>query len=143
MKSTWAWALFALTTSFSAVYGCGDDSDGDEHSEEGGDVGVSTGAACVATLTYATDIAPLMSKYCTTCHAASVTGTARMGAPADHNFDTEAGIVAEGHHVDQAAGSGPKGTNTSMPPPASKLPVPTTAERATLASWLACQEHGH
>jgi uncharacterized membrane protein len=128
-----------VVAGFSVVYGCGDDGDGDADSEEGGDVGKSTGAVCVATLTYTTDIAPLMTKYCTSCHAKSVTGAARMMAPADHNFETEAGILAEATHVDQEAGSGPNATNTAMPPPTSKGPVPTTAERATLASWLACQ----
>jgi uncharacterized membrane protein len=128
-----------VAASFSVVYGCGDD--GDAHPEEGGDLGKSTGAVCVSTLTYSADIAPLMTHYCTACHAKSVTGAARMGAPDDHNFDTEAGILAEAHHVDLAAGSGPNATNTAMPLPAAKLPVPTTAERATLSSWLACQAH--
>ena len=141
MKSTRFGALCMVVASFSAGYGCGDDSDGDAHSEESEAVGKSTGAVCVSTLSYATDIAPLMTKYCTSCHAASVTGAARMGAPLDHNFETQAGILAEAHHVDQVAGSGPNATNTLMPPPAAKLPVPTTAERATLSSWLACQAH--
>ena len=140
MKSTRFWALcMVVAASFSVVYGCGDDDDSDEHAEEGAGVGKSTGAVCVSTLTYSADIAPLMTKYCTTCHAKSVTGPARMNAPADHNFETEAGILAEAHHVDLAAGSGPNATNTAMPPPTANLAVPTTAERATLSSWLACQ----
>ena len=140
MKSTRFWALcMVVAGSFSVVYGCGDDGDGDADSEESGALGKATGAVCVSTLTYTADIAPLMTKYCTACHAKSVTGAARMSAPIDHNFDTEAGILAEAHHVDLAAGSGPNATNTAMPPPAAQLPVPTTPERATLSSWLACQ----
>ena len=139
MKSTRFWALCMVVASFSVVNACGDDGDGDGDSEEGEDVGKSTGALCVSTLTYTADIAPLMSKYCTACHDSSKTGAARMNAPPDHNFNTEAGILAEAKHVDQAAGSGPNATNTAMPPPAAKLALPTTAERAIISNWLACQ----
>jgi uncharacterized membrane protein len=138
MKSTRFWALCVVVASFSVLHGCGDDGGGGGSTEEE-DVGKSTGAVCVPTLTYTADIAPLMTKYCTSCHAASVTGAARMMAPPDHNFETEAGILEAAKHIDQVAGSGPNATNTAMPPPASKGPVPTTAERATLSSWLACQ----
>jgi uncharacterized membrane protein len=127
-----------LVAGSSALYGCGDD-DKDAESEEGQDLGKATGAVCVASLTYATDVAPLMTKYCTTCHAKAVTGASRRNAPTDHNFETQAGILEEAEHIDHNAGSGPSATNTLMPPPDEKLAVPTTTERATLASWLACQ----
>lgn len=144
MKSARSGALSVLLVSLMAaglpaLVGCGDDGDGDAESEEGEDLGKATGAACVSTLTYAADVAPLMTKYCISCHAKSVTGVARLGAPVDHNSDSEAGILDEREHVDHQAGSGPQATNTLMPPPASQRPAPTTAERATLASWLACQ----
>ncbi|HEY6881712.1 MAG TPA: c-type cytochrome [Polyangiales bacterium] len=132
MKSGWRWML---AIGCAAVLACGDeDSDGDD--EEGAAVGSATGATCDESLTYAKDIAPLMTAYCTSCHAVSVTGRARNGAPSDHNFDTEQGILAEKSHVDESAGSGPKATGTSMPPRGN--PQPTTDERATLSKWLAC-----
>lgn len=140
MKSKRSWALGVLVAICFGTYGCGEDHDGDHHSEEGEeDVGVSTGALCVSTLTYAADVAPVMAKYCTTCHAKSVPAASRMGAPSNHNFETEDGVLDEAKHVDQEAGSGPNATNTKMPPPASKLPAPTVAERAIISSWLACQ----
>jgi uncharacterized membrane protein len=139
MKSTRNWAMFVLLAGSSALYGCGSDDKGDEDSDEGPDLGKATGATCVSTLTYATDVAPLMTKYCISCHATNVPFAMRMNAPTDHNFETEAGVLAEAEHVDHYAGSGPSSTNTLMPPPAAMLPVPTTAERATLSSWLACQ----
>jgi uncharacterized membrane protein len=148
MKSTRVGALFLMragvlvagvAAGLPAMHGCGDDGDGDAESDEGEDLCKATGAVCVSTLTYAADVAPLMTKYCTTCHATSVPPAARMGAPTDHNFETEAGVLAEAEHVDHYAGSGPSATNTLMPPPASKLPAPTTEERAKISSWLACQ----
>jgi uncharacterized membrane protein len=87
-------------------------------------------------LTYANDIAPLMTKYCTKCHATSVKGDARNGAPSDHNFETEAGVVKEAHHIDIEAAASSKVTNTSMPPEG--YPAPTVAERKKLGEWLAC-----
>jgi hypothetical protein len=58
-----------------------------------------------------------------------------MGAPSDHNFDTEGGIHEMAGHIDQYAGSGPEVTNTSMPPSGAK---PTVEERETLSKFLAC-----
>lgn len=139
MKSSCILALIGVLTCFSALNGCGGDDDGDAESDEGPDLGKATGATCVSSLTYATDVAPLMTKYCTTCHAKSVTGTARRDAPADHNFETEAAVIEAAEHIDSNAGSGPSSTNTLMPPPAAKLPAPTAAERAIISNWLACQ----
>jgi uncharacterized membrane protein len=114
---------------------CGGDNDGED--EEGASVGEATGAVCDATLRYETDIAPIASMYCTRCHATALTGRARNGAPDDHNFDSEQGILAEKTHVDEVAGSGPNATGTWMPPAGS--PQPTIDQRVTLAKWLACQ----
>ncbi|HTU60922.1 MAG TPA: hypothetical protein VMF89_20860 [Polyangiales bacterium] len=133
------WLLFALGLVVQAPLGCGDDhDDGDDHDhehEEGEAGALSTGAVCDDSLTYAGDIKPLMDQYCTRCHSSKIAGAARMGAPADHNFDTEAGIHEMVHHIDEQAGSGPDGTNTTMPP---SNPKPTTAEREMLSKFLAC-----
>jgi uncharacterized membrane protein len=127
--------LWMLALGCVANVACGDDSDGEDE-EGGGDLGPATGAACDPSLTYQKDIAPLMTAYCTRCHATTLTGAARMNAPEDHNFDSEQGILAEKSHVDKTAGSGPNATNTIMP---LTDPKPTKAERETLAKWIACQ----
>jgi hypothetical protein len=156
MKSTWCTTFLILGLALS--FGCGGDdggtkhdpapsggASGDDDSDGGGDdegpVGPATGAVCDKALTYDKDIAPLMTKYCISCHATSVPVAQRNGAPTDHNFETQAGVLKETSHIDQEAGSGPKATNMTMPPPAlaSKYPAPTTPERAILAQWIACQ----
>ncbi len=131
------WLLFVLALWVQAPLGCGDDHDDDDEHEESGAVGPSTGAVCDKSLTYASDVKPLMEKYCTRCHGSKVTGAARMGAPEDHNFDSEEGIHEMAGHIDQQAGSGPDGTNTTMPP---SNPKPTMAERELLSKFLACHQ---
>lgn len=99
--------------------------------------GPSTGTTCppTSTLTYANFGQPFMADYCTRCHSSTLSGAARMGATAFHDFDTQLGVQQVGDHVDQTAGSGPDATNTAMPPNGAK---PTLAEREMLAEWVAC-----
>ena len=134
-------ALLLVTLGLSTASACGDDSSDKDDDEAA--VGPVTGSVCDPALTYAKDIQPLMTHYCISCHAKSVPMAQRHGAPTDHNFETEAGLAAEAVHADQEAGSGPKATNTKMPPvdtqPTLNLPVPTVAERVTLSKWLACK----
>ena len=124
--------------------GCKDDDEADhddmddehgEHAEEV--VGPMTGATCPAnsTLTYDNFGKEFFTKYCTRCHSEKVTGTARNGAPADHNFDTKADIALLWAHIDEMAGSGPDATNETMP---KSDPKPTKEERQKLSEWLAC-----
>jgi uncharacterized membrane protein len=129
------WLLLALGLLVQTPLGCGDSKDDDAEDDESVPVGNSTGATCDESLTYANDIKPIAEKYCTRCHAESVKGSARMGAPEDHNFDSEEGILDAAGHIDETAGSGPDATNTMMPPSGDK---PTKAERETLAKYLAC-----
>jgi uncharacterized membrane protein len=130
------WLLLALGLLVQAPLGCSDDDDdGDAEDEESVPVGLGTGAKCDDSLTYEDDIKPIADKYCIRCHSTSVKGDARMGAPEDHNFNTESGILDAAAHIDQVAGSGPDQTNTMMPPSA---PKPTMAERETLSKYLAC-----
>jgi cytochrome c5 len=99
--------------------------------------GMATGATCPAasTLTYDTFGRNFMSKYCTKCHSSAATD--RHGAPADHNFDTLAGILAMPDHIDMHAAAGPNATNTIMPPAGET--APTIDERMQLGQWLACE----
>lgn len=130
------WLLLALGLIVQMPLGCGDDHDDDDHEDdESVPVGASSGASCDDSLTYAADIKPIAEKYCTRCHSTKVKGADRMGAPEDHNFDSEDGILDAAGHIDQEAGSGPKATNTAMPINGDK---PTIAERETLAKFLAC-----
>lgn len=79
---------------------------------------------------------PFFDKYCTRCHSSTLTGGARNGAPAFHDFDTRTGVQGVLVHIDQQAGSGPAATNELMPP---SSPVPTKAEREMLAQFVACE----
>jgi uncharacterized membrane protein len=135
-----AYEYFAASVLALGLLACGDDKkDSGGDSEDDEDVGVSTGALCPDSSppTYADDVKPIVDKYCTTCHATSVTGAARHDAPGDHNFETQAGLIEEAHHVDQAAAAGPDSTNTMMPPEG--YPAPSVAERKILGEWLACE----
>ena len=99
--------------------------------------GTPTGATCPSnsTVTYDGFIKGFMQSYCTRCHSSTLMGDARQGAPLGHDFDSEAGILLVGEHVDEHAGSGPNATNEIMPPDGAK---PTKEEREKLSEWLAC-----
>lgn len=98
-----------------------------------------SGATCPpnSTLTYDNFTAGFMASYCTRCHASTLEGSARHGAPLFHDFDTEAGILNVGHHVDEYAAAGPSAVNTLMPDDGGA--APTVEERQKLGEWLACQ----
>jgi len=100
-------------------------------------LGPPTEATCPqgSTLTYASFGASFMDRYCTRCHSSTLTGAARMGAPAFHDFDTLSGVKVVSDHIDEAAASGPASTNTGMPPDGS---LPTMLERQQLGEWIAC-----
>lgn len=76
-----------------------------------------------------------MTRYCTRCHASTVRGEDRQGAPSFHDFDTVFGVRAVRVHIDQTTAIGPAARNTSMPPDGD---APTVAERERLGQWLAC-----
>jgi len=92
-----------------------------------------------STLTYANFGRSFMETYCTRCHAGSLRGAARQGAPSFHDFDTLFGIKAVFDHIDETTAAGPAATNTSMPP---DDPAPTLAERRQLGEWIACHMPG-
>lgn len=77
-----------------------------------------------------------MLNYCTRCHASTLNGPSRSGAPLDHDFDTLELIRAVNpEHIDAYAAAGPSGIHTLMPPSG---PAPTEVERRRLGEWLAC-----
>jgi uncharacterized membrane protein len=115
---------------------CGDDSG--DGTGSGAKTGAELGLSCPtdSKVTYADDVKPFMSKYCNSCHGSTVPPAQRQGAPSDHNFDTEQGVIDEAYHVAVEAAAGPKGVNTGMPEGGG--PQPTAAERKLLGEWLAC-----
>jgi hypothetical protein len=97
-----------------------------------------TGSSCPAdsTLTYASFGKGFMDRYCVRCHASTLSGSERNGAPSDHDFDTLEGIHAtEPEHIDEQAAAGPDHVNTAMPP---DEPRPSENERRELGEWVAC-----
>jgi hypothetical protein len=88
-----------------------------------------------STLTYENFGQPFMESYCTRCHATTLRGSARQGAPSFHDFDTLFGIKVVFDHIDETTAAGPAATNTSMPP---DKPAPTLDERKQLGEWIAC-----
>lgn len=96
-----------------------------------------TGALCAttSTLTYANFGARFAADYCTSCHATTLTGAARAGAPPGLDLDTLAGIQAAADRIDRVAAAGPDANNGDMPP---GRPRPSDGERESLAVWLAC-----
>jgi uncharacterized membrane protein len=81
-------------------------------------------------LTYADFGAPFMSNHCTSCHASTVTGDERRGAPAGFDFDTLAGIQSHADRIYARAADG----YAEMPPAGG----PAAVERLELGDWLAC-----
>jgi hypothetical protein len=110
-----------------------------ECEEDDGEFGPPTGSTCPegSTLTYENFAVPFMTEYCTSCHASTLTGDARQGAPLYHDFDSKNGILAVADHVDWKAAAGPDATNELMP--IGSGPVPSLAERQQLGEWLACE----
>ena len=127
--SRWFRNTVLLVAISSIAPGCGGKDD-----DEGG---MATGATCPTTssLTYESFGRSFMQMYCLRCHSESVQGAARLGAPADHNFDDVALIRALANHIDRNAGAGPSATNELMP---ANDPRPTLQERQNLSEWLAC-----
>ncbi|WP_434382980.1 hypothetical protein [Melittangium boletus] len=99
--------------------------------------GEPTGTSCPpdSTLTAANFGTDFMTRYCNRCHAASLSGSARQGAPAGVNFDTLDAVRRQTEDIDRWSGAGPNGENTQMPPSG---PIPTSEERRQLSEWLAC-----
>jgi uncharacterized membrane protein len=125
-------ASWLSLTSALSLAACSHASDLAESSE------LATGSTCPSNseLTYETFAASFMERYCTRCHAASLSNSQRQGAPSDHNFDTLEGLrMTEIEHLDEQAAAGPDAVNTAMPP---GEPRPTTDERRKLGEWLAC-----
>jgi len=100
--------------------------------------GQPSGAACPenSTLDYENFGRAFMTAYCVRCHSSSLAGSARNGAPSDHDFDTLDTIQSTHlEHIDADAAAGPLSINSTMP---ESGPKPSDEDRFRLGEWLAC-----
>jgi uncharacterized membrane protein len=77
---------------------------------------------------FATFAGPFFGSFCTRCHASTVVGADRNGAPDGLNWDSESTVRANLSRIRIAVGVG-----NFMPPSA---PKPTCAERERMVRWL-------
>ena len=97
-----------------------------------------TGATCPdgSAVTYDSFAQGFFGSYCVRCHASTLTGGARNGAPPDVNLDSHAAITpAIAARIDRVAAAGPTRINIFMPLSGA---APTDAERDRLGEWIAC-----
>ncbi len=99
--------------------------------------GPPTESVCAtdSTLTYESFGKPFMDEYCIRCHASTLHGADRNGAPAFHDFDTLPGIKNVANHIDETTAAGPASVNLGMP---NSGKIPSEAERKLLGEWIAC-----
>lgn len=101
------------------------------------DEGEPPGSVCDPTLSYEENIAPIVERYCSRCHASTVALSQRHGAPGDQNFDSEEALLEHALSIQLHAGVGPYAENRSMPPPGFR--APSDEERAELSRFLECE----
>jgi uncharacterized membrane protein len=78
--------------------------------------------------TFDTFAGPLLTQYCTRCHATTLTGAARNGAPVGFDWDDEASVRTHLAEMRNAVG-----VINFMPP---SNPLPTCDERQRLVRWI-------
>ncbi len=102
-----------------------------------GDHGTPSGAECPedSSVNWENFGKNFMESYCTRCHSGALAGSARNGAPADHNFESLELVQEQLEHIDTQAAAGPSVVNVEMP---IGEPTPTDAERRQLGEWVAC-----
>jgi uncharacterized membrane protein len=106
-----------------AAAGCGDESD-----HTSGDAPAECAGQPVAS--YDTFGQPFVTFHCQGCHAGTLSGDARLGAPPEVTFDDESLVLALSDRIlARAAADAP-----TMPPAGGT----TAEERARLKVWLTC-----
>ncbi|AKT37896.1 c-type cytochrome [Chondromyces crocatus] len=135
MKAIHPWGGLVVSALCAALFvACGD---GDGPEEQPPPV-FSSGSTCPpdSTLTWESFGQGFMETYCMSCHSSSLSGSARKGAPVEHDYDTlEASREAGAEHIDRTTAAGPARVNRRMPP---VYPEPSEDERRMLGEWLAC-----
>jgi uncharacterized membrane protein len=122
------------------VTACAPSGNGPEDSgtdDAGSSPRMPTGSVCApgSTSTYDSFGRAFFDGYCASCHAATVVGGARLGAPSSATYDDVASIRASAAEIDRRAAAGPDAVNTDMP---RGEPRPVEGERRQLGEWLAC-----
>lgn len=102
-----------------AIMGCS------SNGSSGGTCAASVPASCPTNApSYKTDVAPILSANCTSCHAPG-------GQQSKKPLDTYAGVSSLKTDVeDQVSGC--------AMPPGGESAQPTTAQRDTILAWIAC-----
>jgi len=99
-------------------------------------VGPRTGSTCpTPAVTWSGFGQTFFTTYCTRCHASTLMGSARTGAPVGYDWDQVAIVRMHIAEIDEVAASGPNATNTAMPFLGTQ---PSLAERQMLGQLLAC-----
>ncbi len=102
--------------------------------EGAADSGAPEVCASAPVVTYESFGRGFLTQNCQACHASTVTGEARLGAPEDVAFDTADAAWAHADRIlARAAADAP-----TMPPQAGT----TDDDRQRLTWWLACAEPG-
>jgi uncharacterized membrane protein len=114
-----SWTIVALWSAVCLVTACKSDS------EDLPEVNCNEGTVP----TYAEIKTAALAK-CTTCHSSQLTGSARVDAPADINFDTFAAAKADAKQAGIEVNEG------AMPPAGS--PAPSASEKDALYKWAQC-----
>jgi uncharacterized membrane protein len=102
------------TLGFSTTLGCGDPVD-----------------PCEAAPTYTGQVAALLEARCLGCHASTLSGEARQGAPEGLDLDDLARLEP---HLEQVADA----ITAGWMPPSDGAPLTTREERSLVAAWRAC-----
>ena len=117
------WTYFLITLAAITVLSCGDKADPvavvppDDNTPGDGNA---------VTVSYTSDVKPVLELYCTGCHSSQLSGAARNGAPLSVNLDTYEASAANAERANLRIQSG------SMPPGGS---VPD-ADKAVFQLWV-------
>jgi len=140
---TWAWTCNRACAATLLLFALACSPSGAETSDDGGveDAGraeaAPSGARCAdgSALTYESFGRGFFDGYCQRCHASTVVGAERLGAPSSITYDDVESIRSRAGEIDRTAAAGPASVNTIMP---SGELRPTDEERRQLGEWLAC-----
>lgn len=86
-----------------------------------------TTCSAAGEVTYEGQIKPILDTLCTGCHAATLSGSARNGAPSGIDFDTYDGAAKH------AASASARIQNESMPPSGTKA---SPAQKELFGCWI-------
>jgi uncharacterized membrane protein len=125
--------IVLAVTAVGTVFGCGGgppasigsaSTSGDSSSHTGDSAGPKPSSGCTTAQVHYADVAPIFASHCTSCHATTVTGRARNGAPVGVDFNVYANAAADASWAASAVRSGM--------PPGARL---SSADICTITTW--------